>query len=86
MRDRIAAVMPMVREHMEKAQREQSVAYNQPAQPREFKPGDTVLVLVPTVECKFLATWQGPFEVIERVGKANYKVRQPGKRKGEQIY
>lgn len=38
-------------------------------------------MLVPTVECKLLATWQGPFEVIERVGEVNYRVRQPGKPK-----
>ncbi|XP_069371637.1 uncharacterized protein [Paralichthys olivaceus] len=86
MRDRMAAVVPIVKEHMEKAQRDQSAAYNRPAQPREFQPGDRVLVLVPTVECKFLATWQGPYEVIEKVGEVNYKVRQPGRRKGEQIY
>lgn len=86
MRDRMAAVVPIVKEHMVKAQRDQSAAYNRAAQPREFKPGDRVLVLVPTVECKFLATWQGPFEVIKKVGEVNYKVHQPGKRKSEQIY
>ncbi|XP_073727643.1 uncharacterized protein [Misgurnus anguillicaudatus] len=86
MRDRMAAIYPIVREHMEKAQREQQAIYNRPAQPREFQPGDRVLVLVPTVECKFLATWQGPFEVIERVGEVNYRVKQTGKRKPDQIY
>lgn len=86
MQDRMAAVVPIMKEHMEKAQRDQSAAYNRAAQPREFKPGDRVLVLVPTVECKFLATWQRPFEVIEKVGEVNYKVRQPGKRKSEQIF
>lgn len=33
-----------------------------------------------------MATWQGPYEVIEKVGEVNYKVRQQGRRKGEQIY
>ena len=60
--------------------------YDRTAQPREFQPGDRVLVLVPTVECKFLATWQGTYKVIEKVGEVNYKIRQPGKRKAEQIY
>ncbi|XP_077948925.1 uncharacterized protein LOC144382966 isoform X6 [Gasterosteus aculeatus] len=86
MRERMKAIYPMMREHMETTQRQQQASYNRSAQPREFKPGDKVLVLVPTVECKFLATWQGPYEVIERVGEVNYKVRQPGKRKREQIY
>ncbi|XP_063070441.1 uncharacterized protein LOC134461440 [Engraulis encrasicolus] len=86
MKERMRVVYPIVREHMETAQRQQQASYNRPAQPREFKPGDRVLVLVPTVECKFLATWQGPYEVIERIGEVNYKVRQPDKRKTEQIY
>ncbi|XP_063041160.1 uncharacterized protein LOC134436063 [Engraulis encrasicolus] len=86
MKERMRAIYPIVREHMESAQRQQQASYNRPAQPREFQPGDRVLVLVPTVECKFLATWQGPYEVIERVGEVNYKVRQPDKRKKEQIY
>ncbi|XP_077940886.1 uncharacterized protein LOC144385036 isoform X1 [Gasterosteus aculeatus] len=86
MRERMKAIYPMMREHMETTQWQQQASYNRSAQPREFKPGDKVLVLVPTVECKFLATWQGPYEVIERVGEVNYKVRQPGKRKREQIY
>lgn len=82
----MAAIYPIVREHMEKAQQEQQAMYNRPAQPREFQPGDRVLVLVPTVECKFLATWQGSFEVIERVREVNYRVKQTGKRKPDQIY
>ena len=86
MKDRVSAIYPIVREHMEKAQREQQASYNRPAQPREFKPGDRVLVLVPTADCKFLATWQGPYEIIERVGEVNYRVRQPGRRKPEHLY
>ncbi|XP_075949073.1 uncharacterized protein LOC142951429 [Anarhichas minor] len=50
MRDRMAAVFPIVKEHMAKAQRDQRAVYNRAAQPREFNPGDRVLVLVPTVE------------------------------------
>lgn len=45
-----------------------------------------VLVLVPTVECEFLAIWQGPFEVIDKVGEVSYNVWQPGKRKANLPY
>lgn len=78
--------MPIVREHMRQAQDEQKHTYNRSVVIRVFQPGDRVLVLVPTVESKFLATWQGPYEIIERVGQVNYKVHQPGRRKPEQIY
>ena len=45
-----------------------------------------VLVLIPTAECKFLAKWQEPYEVVDRVGEVNYRVRQPGRRKPTQLY
>uniref|UniRef100_A0A8C5PSV7 Integrase catalytic domain-containing protein n=1 Tax=Leptobrachium leishanense TaxID=445787 RepID=A0A8C5PSV7_9ANUR len=86
MQDRIAAVMPLVQEHMEQAQEAQKRVYNRGAKVRSFNPGDRVLVLVPTVESKFLAKWQGPYEIIEKIGDVNYKVHQPGRRKPEQIY
>nr|XP_040058772.1 uncharacterized protein LOC120834693 isoform X2 [Gasterosteus aculeatus aculeatus] len=86
MQDRMAKVWPLVREHMQQAQHAQARIYNRRAQLREFQPGEFVLVLIPTVECKFLAKWHGPYEVIERVGEVNYKVRQPGRRKICQIY
>ncbi len=76
----------MVREHLTRAQQAQQRHYNRAAQPREFQPGDLVLVLVPTAACKFLAKWQGPYTVTEKVGPVTYRVRQPGRRKEEQIY
>ncbi|KAJ8353479.1 hypothetical protein SKAU_G00210460 [Synaphobranchus kaupii] len=59
---------------MAEAQTAQARVYNRGAQPREFAPGDKVLVLVPTSECKFLAKWNGPYEVIEKMGTINYRV------------
>uniref|UniRef100_A0A8C5QSI0 Gypsy retrotransposon integrase-like protein 1 n=3 Tax=Leptobrachium leishanense TaxID=445787 RepID=A0A8C5QSI0_9ANUR len=86
MQERMEAVIPLVREHMRKAQEAQRYSYNKNARLRVFQPGDRVLVLVPTVENKFLATWQGPYEIIDKVGDVTYKVSQPGRRKPEQIY
>ncbi len=86
MRGRIDRVMPLVREHLSKAQQAQQRHYNRAAQPREFQPGDRVMVLVPTAACKFLATWQGPYTVLERIGPVTYRVRQPGRRRTEQLY
>ncbi len=40
MRQRIDRVMPLVREHLTKAQQAQQRHYNRTAQPREFQPGD----------------------------------------------
>ncbi|KAJ8337704.1 hypothetical protein SKAU_G00366700 [Synaphobranchus kaupii] len=84
--ERMATIWPMVREHMAEAQTAQARVYNRGAQPREFAPGDKVLVLVPTSECKFLAKWNGPYEVIEKVGTVNCRVRQPGRRPPTKVY
>lgn len=70
---------------MAKAQQDQQAFYICPVQAREFSPGGRVLVLVPTAECKFLATWKSPMRLIE-VGEVNYKVRQPGRGPPVQIY
>uniref|UniRef100_A0A8C3FTD8 Eukaryotic translation initiation factor 4 gamma 3 n=1 Tax=Chrysemys picta bellii TaxID=8478 RepID=A0A8C3FTD8_CHRPI len=48
MRDRIARVTPIVREHLEKAREAQRTHYNRQAKVRQFQPGDRVMVLVPT--------------------------------------
>ncbi|KAL1259008.1 hypothetical protein QQF64_009585 [Cirrhinus molitorella] len=86
MRERIDRVMPLVREHMVKAQQAQQRHYNRAAQPREFQPGDHVMVLVPNAACKFLASWQGPYTVTEKVGPVTYQIRQPGRRRQDQLY
>ncbi|KAL0152849.1 hypothetical protein M9458_051843 [Cirrhinus mrigala] len=86
MRTKIDHVMPLVREHLVKAQQAQQRLYNRAAQPWEFQPGDRVMVLVPNAACKFLAQWQGPFTIEERVGPVNYRVRQPGRRQPVQLY
>ncbi|KAM9173394.1 uncharacterized protein ACDP82_000495 [Pangshura tecta] len=55
MKDRIAQVTPIVREHMEKAQETQQTYYNRQAMAQKFQVGNRVMVLVPTVESKLLA-------------------------------
>ncbi|KAI2654662.1 Retrovirus-related Pol polyprotein [Labeo rohita] len=44
------------------------------------------MALVPSSACKFLASWQGPYTVLEKLGPVTYRVRQPGKRQTEQLY
>ena len=43
------------------------------------------MVLIPTSECKFLAKWQGQYEVVVQVGEVNNRVRRPGRRKPTQL-
>ena len=85
-RDRMVQVWPIVRNHLRQAQLAQARVYNRGAQLRIFRPGNLVLVLIPTAECKCLAKWQGPYEVVDRVGEVNYRVRHPGRCKPTQLY
>lgn len=71
---------------MKQAQEAQTHIYNRWGQLREFQPGEKVMVLVPTHECKFLAKWHGPSEALKQVGPVNNKVRQPGRRRVLQTY
>ena len=85
-RDHMAQVWPIIREHLQQAQQ---------AQARVYKGS-------PSCEPSILGSWswswslrqsasswpggQPPYEVVERVDEVNYRVRQPGRRKPTQIY
>ncbi len=43
-------------------------------------------VLVPNSACKFLASWQGPYTVTEKIGPITYRVHQPGRRRADHLY
>ena len=47
------------------------------ARNREFKPGDKVLLLLPTDNNKLLMHWKGPFEVLEKIHGHNYRIQLP---------
>ena len=81
MRDRMSSMTELVRKQLEKAQEKQKLWYDKAAREREFKPGDQVLVLLPTSASKLLAKWQGPYRVIRRVGKVTYMIDMHNTRK-----
>ncbi|XP_065416479.1 uncharacterized protein LOC135974099 [Chrysemys picta bellii] len=82
----LAQAGALARENLKTAQERQKRTYDQGAQVREFQPGDRVLLLLPSSESKLLARWQGPYDVVRKVGPVTYEVRQPDKRKGTQRY
>ena len=64
----------IVHDNWKKAQSRQKTWYDQNTRDRELKPGDEVLVLLPTSSNKLLAQWQGPYEVLRKTGKVNYEI------------
>ncbi|XP_063589651.1 uncharacterized protein LOC134766651 [Penaeus indicus] len=72
-------------ENLKDAQRKMKDNFDKEAVEREFNPGDKVLMLLPVRKLPFQASYQGPFEVIKKVGKVNYVVSTPGRRKSKRL-
>ena len=53
---------------------------------REFVPGQRVLLLMHSDQAKLFATWQGPYEVIKRVGPVDYEIVMHDKTKKRGIF
>ena len=54
---------------------------SQGAREQVFQPGEEVLVLLPTMENKLTAQWQGPYKVLKQIGKVNYCVDMHDRRR-----
>ncbi|RUS90147.1 hypothetical protein EGW08_002114 [Elysia chlorotica] len=55
--------------------------YDRADKQRHFKGGDKVLILLPTEANKLKMAWEGPYEVLDRVGPVEYGVSIEGKRR-----
>ena len=76
----------VVEDNMHQAQQTQTRWYDQSARQRSFKPGQQVLLLLPTTENKLLAHWQGPYRITCKLGPVTYELEMPGKHKTRQAF
>lgn len=44
-----------------------------------MKPGEKVLILLPSDSNKLLMQWQGPYQIVKRLGKVDYQLEVKGK-------
>ncbi len=51
---------------------------NRGCKTREFVAGDLVLYRIPRMQCKLSDSWEGPYEVLQKVGAVNYKIGRKG--------
>ena len=86
MRDQLDKMTEIVKENLGRAQTKQKHWYDKAARLRQFKPGDQVLVLLPTETNKLLAGWQGPYQVVKRTGKVNYQIDMHDRRKRKRTF
>ena len=85
-RDKLSKMAELVQENLSKAQARQKSWYDKNARVREFQPGDPVLVLLPTATSKLLAQWQGPYQVVKRMGKVTYMVDMHDHKKRRRVF
>ena len=85
MREKLSHMTELVRENLTRAQQQQKRWYDRTAVKREFQTGDQVLVLLPTDTSKLLARWQGPYQILRRIGKVYYLVNMHDKHKKKRV-
>ncbi|XP_075774682.1 uncharacterized protein LOC142826318 [Pelodiscus sinensis] len=86
LRQRLRSLAEVARDNLESAQEVQARYYNRGARLRVFEPGQRVLLLLPTPGSKLVAKWQGPFEVVRRIGEVDYEVKLTGRAEGTKVY
>ena len=85
-RDRLDKYQEDAKENLQRAQRSQKAWYDHCSRQREYKPGQKVLLLLPSSANKLLAQWQGPYTISLRIGPVTYEVSHPEKGKNHQTY
>ena len=85
-REKMEKMTDLVKQNLEEAQKSQKYWYDRNARHREFQAGDLVLVLLPTSTSKLMAQWQGPYQVIRRVGKVDYRIKMHDRRQKYKVF
>jgi len=75
LRNRLEETCKLVEESLKQSQVKAKAHFDRKARSRELKAGDKVLILLPTDSHKLLMQWKGPFEILDKVGIADYKVQ-----------
>ena len=79
LRHRFDYLCDIAHKNLQKASRKQKFQYDKNARQRNMKVGEKVLILLPKKANKLLLQWRGPYTVVERFGKCDYRV-QVGKK------
>ena len=87
MREKMELMTSIVEENLKETQQNQQRWYDKTARDRNLEVNEEVLVLLPTSTNELLAQWQGPYQVLRKVGKTNYEIPiKKGNRKRKKIF
>ena len=79
LRQRLEDTLEVARKELEKSASRYKTYYDRKSKPRKLEVNDAVLILLPTDGNKLLMQWKGPFKVVDKVGRYDYKVFINGK-------
>ena len=77
LRQRLEETISLAQDQLKQKQNVYKHYYDRKTRSRNFKQGDSVLLLLPTSSNKLLMQWKGPFVVLEKLGVNDYKVQLP---------
>ena len=81
LQERLNSTCDIARKALTKASAKYKRHFDVRAKERRFECGDRVLLLLPTSTNKLLMQWKGPYEVVRRVARNDYKLMVDGKEK-----
>ncbi|XP_038059124.1 uncharacterized protein LOC119730344 [Patiria miniata] len=81
LKERLENTCNLAQKELMKSQRKNKMYYNRKSRERSFKPGDKVLILLPTDKNKLLLQWKGPFDVLAKIGTCDYRLDLHGNTK-----
>ena len=74
--ERVELARETVRQRMTVAVGSRKAVYDRKASVREFSSGSLVLSRLPGLDHKLDEAWSGPWEVVERLNKVNYRIKK----------
>ncbi|XP_076031965.1 uncharacterized protein LOC143019869 [Oratosquilla oratoria] len=86
-REKLKAAVRLANAHLKSAQMKMKQQFDKKhkVEHREFRVGDKVLAFLPVQTHPFQSRYDGPFQIVDRVGDANYVVYTPGRRKKKRL-
>ncbi|RXN24948.1 hypothetical protein ROHU_005997 [Labeo rohita] len=84
-RDKLKNFRTLAKDNLLAAQQRQKVWYDTHARETDLKPGQKVLVLLPSGTSKLLTKWQGPYIVTRKLSPVTYEILCPERKQPKQV-
>ncbi|XP_062572789.1 uncharacterized protein LOC134234761 [Saccostrea cucullata] len=79
LRELLESTWELAQENLKRASERHKVYFDKKARVPNMKPGEKVLVLLPSDSNKLLMQWKGPFQIVKKIGKVDYQLDVKGK-------